>query len=151
VLLNNGHGTFAEKADYVTGSNPYSVAIGDLNGDGKSDLAVAGHDSDTVSVLLNNGNGTFAEKADYVTGSDPFSLAIGDLNADGKPDLAVANYGPDTVSVLLNDCLVVPACGDSNPCTTDAWDSLAQICTHTPVANGTPCGSAATCQSGKCG
>src|SRR5438067_253634 len=39
VLLNNGNGTFATKEDYVTGRTPYSIAIGDFNGDGKLDLA----------------------------------------------------------------------------------------------------------------
>src|SRR2546428_447945 len=49
--------TFQPKVDYPTGSSPSSVAIGDLNGDGKPDLAVA--NLTTVSVLLGNGNGTF--------------------------------------------------------------------------------------------
>ncbi len=38
---------------YGVGSYPTSVAIGDLNGDGKADLAVANYDDKTVSVLLN--------------------------------------------------------------------------------------------------
>jgi hypothetical protein len=36
------------------GSFPYSVAVGDFNGDGKPDLAVANSDSNNVSVLINN-------------------------------------------------------------------------------------------------
>src|SRR5439155_15660141 len=90
-----------------TGSNAYSVAIRDLNGDGKPDLATANTVSVTVSVLLGNGDGTFGPKNDYGTGSNPYSVAIGDLNGDGKPDLATANGGsyPEfigTVTVLLN-------------------------------------------------
>src|SRR3989442_520747 len=52
-----------------TGSYPISVAIGDLNGDGKSDLALANANSSTISVLLGAGNGTFGPKSDYGTGS----------------------------------------------------------------------------------
>ena len=47
---------------FGTGSNPYSVAIADFNGDGKSDLVTADHDDNTASVLLGNGNGTFKAK-----------------------------------------------------------------------------------------
>jgi predicted NUDIX family NTP pyrophosphohydrolase len=104
VLLGNGDGTFGTKTDFGTGSGflPSSVAIADLNADGRPDLAVAIAGSNTVSVLLGNGDGTFGAKTDFGTGNIPFSVAIADLNADGKPDLAVANAGSNTVSVLLN-------------------------------------------------
>ena len=46
--------SFAAKQDFATGPNPRSVTTGDLNGDGKLDLAVANLNSNTVSVLLNN-------------------------------------------------------------------------------------------------
>ncbi len=48
-----GAAAFAAKIDYVTGSTPGEVAVGDLNGDGKPDLAVANDDDNTVGVLLN--------------------------------------------------------------------------------------------------
>ena len=102
VFLGNGDGSFDANVDYVIGNGPYSVAIGDLNGDGKPDLAVANAGSNTVSVLLGNGNGTFGARIEYATGSFPASVAIGDQNGDGKPDLAVANYGSG-VSVLLGN------------------------------------------------
>ena len=79
------------------------MAIGDVNGDGKPDLAVANYGSNTVSVLLGNGAGGFGAKTDFATGTGPHSVAIGDLNGDGKPDLAVANDGSNTVSVLLGN------------------------------------------------
>ena len=68
------------------------MAVGDFNGDGKADLAVANLGSNNVAVLLGNGNGTFATAVTYASGGTaPFSVAVGDFNGDGKLDLAVAN------------------------------------------------------------
>ena len=70
---------------------PYSVAIGDFNGDGKQDLAVANAGSNTVSIRLGDGLGGFSGSTNVSVGSGPYSVAIGDFNGDGKQDLAVAN------------------------------------------------------------
>jgi len=103
VLLGNGNGSFRPRTDFGTGSNPYFVAIGDLNGDGKPDLAVANAYAYTVSVLPGGGDGSFGPKTDYGTGNYPRSVAIGDLDGDGKPDLVTSNAGPSTVSVWLGN------------------------------------------------
>jgi hypothetical protein len=102
LLLNKGNGSFEAKRDFQAGPAPRSVAIGDLNGDGKPDLATANElgKAGTVSVLLNTGDGTFAPTHDYATGADAYTVAIGDLNGDGKLDLAVADGAG--VAVLLD-------------------------------------------------
>jgi hypothetical protein len=106
VLLNQGNGTFANKADYAIDISTQSLALGDLNGDGKFDLVVTslGYDdgAGNVSVLLNQGDGTFGTKVDYATRFkfDPDSVAIGDVDGDGKPDVVAAVYM--TMSVWLN-------------------------------------------------
>ena len=92
VLLGLGQGTFAPMTQHATGGSPRALAVGDLNGDGKLDLAVANSGPNTVSVLPGNGDGTFESQRDYPAGFTPWSVAIGDLDGDGKPDLAVANY-----------------------------------------------------------
>ena len=107
VSVSTTAASFAIATNFAVGNDPDSVAIGDLNGDGKPDLAVANYDSGTVSVLLNTTapgatTPTFATQATFAVGSYPYSVAIGDLNGDGKPDLAVANEGSSSVSVLLN-------------------------------------------------
>jgi hypothetical protein len=100
VLLGKGDGTFQPAVKYTAGSEPVSVAVGDFNGDGKQDLAVA-NTSGTVSVLLGKGDGTFQPAQTVLTEGQPSALAVGDFNGDGKQDLAVANaYG---VSVLLGN------------------------------------------------
>jgi hypothetical protein len=96
VLLGNGDGTFQAHHDYPTGQSPTSVAIADLNGDGKPDLAVVVsiYNEDT-SVFFGKGDGTFPTREDYTTGGS--SVIVGDFNGDRKPDLATGG-----VSVLLN-------------------------------------------------
>jgi hypothetical protein len=63
---------------------PRSIAMGDLNGDGKLDIAVTDATFGNISVLLGNGDGTFAVTTNFAVGSLPNSVAIADLNRDGK-------------------------------------------------------------------
>src|SRR5947208_2185453 len=94
---------FAAAVNYPAGASPYSVAIGDFNGDGKADLAVANFNDNNVSILLGDGTGTFAAAVNYALRNTPVSVTIGDFNGDGKADLAVANSGSDNVSILLGN------------------------------------------------
>jgi hypothetical protein len=103
VLLGNGDGTLRGQVVYGAGQGPKSIAIGDFNGDGHLDLAVANEEDDNVSIYVGNGNGAFTRsQVLYGVGQYPASIAIGDFNGDGHPDLVVANSGDDNVSVLIN-------------------------------------------------
>ncbi len=103
-----GAGSYAAKVDFTTRTNPFSIAIGDLDGDGKPDLAVANNGSARVSVFRNTSSigtidgSSFAAKVDFTTGNNPYSVAIGDLDGDGKPELAVTNTQSTSVSVFRN-------------------------------------------------
>jgi hypothetical protein len=104
VLLGNGDGSFQAARNFAAGSSPRSVAVGDFNGDGTIDLAVANYiSSGTVSVLLGNGDGTFQTAVSYPAGGLTISVAVGDFNGDGNQDLAVANADSNDVSVLLGN------------------------------------------------
>jgi len=93
ILLGNGDGTFAAHVDYDAGMSPNWVTVGDFNGDGKLDLAVANGDVACVgcqsgfTILLGNGDGTFRAPATIFGGLNPDSIATADLNGDGKLDL----------------------------------------------------------------
>src|SRR5262245_30965532 len=67
--------TFKPAVNYATGGKPQCVAVGDFNGDGKRDLAVANRTPGTVSVLLGKGDGTFQRAADLAPGGSPVSVA----------------------------------------------------------------------------
>jgi FG-GAP-like repeat/PASTA domain/FG-GAP repeat len=101
IRLNRGDGTFKPRRDYNAGPGPAAIAIGDLNGDSKPDLAVAGWDG-AVSTLFNKGDATFRVEHDYPTGYRTTSIAIGDLNGDGALDLAATVAEDGTLDVLLN-------------------------------------------------
>jgi hypothetical protein len=98
------------------------VALGDFNGDGVPDLAVANAAGNNVSVLLGNGDGTFPVAPNYSTGNSAGysgGVAVADFNDDGILDLAVISPAvlnpertpPGTLSILVgkNDGTFQPA------------------------------------------
>src|SRR6266699_1857824 len=104
VLLGNGNGTFLPGPSLTVGNGPAGVAVGDFNGDGKPDLAVANLNDNTLSILLGNGDGTFQAPQTFAgVGTKPYFVAVGDFNRDGKPDLVITNHLGNTVTVLLGN------------------------------------------------
>jgi hypothetical protein len=95
--------SFFTSPSFTVGSVPAGEAVGDFNGDGKTDLVVVNQFANTMSVLLGNGDGTYGPKTDFATGTTPFGVAVADFNGDGKLDVAVANKGAASLSVLLGN------------------------------------------------
>lgn len=63
IRVNHGDGTFDDPLDFPAGHAPISIAVGDLDGNGTLDLALANNIPifNSIIVLLNNGNGDFDE------------------------------------------------------------------------------------------
>lgn len=107
VLLGNGAGGFAvaPRSPVSVGSNPWSVAVGEFNGDGKPDLAITNAGDNNISVLLGNGMGGFTEAlgSPFLVGKYPRSVTVSDFDGNGTPDLAIVNAKSENVTVLLGN------------------------------------------------
>jgi len=86
---------------FNVGDTPIAMVVGDFNGDGKPDVAVANRLSNDISVLLGLGEGSFGPETRYPVMGPPQAIAAGDFNGDGRMDLAVAGYSGG-VAVLLS-------------------------------------------------
>ena len=137
ILLNDGTGTFAPAVLYdlgaapnvsFAGATPNTLAIGDLNADGKMDLAIANGQfaNNGVSVLLGKGDGTFGNLTSWVADQEPAAVVIGNFIGDAKADMVVVNQGSNDVSFLKGN-------GDG---TFAAPPTLAHISSPGPVVTG---------------
>lgn len=86
--------------DYLHDGDAEGIAIGNLTGDTRPDLAIVSSEDSQVSVVQNKGRGRFKTVAAYDTPA-PNGVAIADLNGDGKQDLVVKTQG-NSVAVLLD-------------------------------------------------
>ena len=122
VLLGKGNGTFGSVKTYLSGGDgAVSVAVADLNKDGKPDILVAncgpeacgpGSPGGNVGVLMGNGNGSFKPVVNYPAANSPFNVTAADINGDGKLDIVVSNWG--TPNAGSNDGAVTVLLGKGN-------------------------------------
>ncbi|MEP6611424.1 MAG: VCBS repeat-containing protein, partial [Mucilaginibacter sp.] len=103
ILLGDGKGGFKlmSGSPFATGKSPSRVAIGDLNGDGLADIAVANYNSDNISVFIMNAHGVAAAYT-LQTGKYPDGIAIADLDGDGKGDIVVSNSGEYFINIVFS-------------------------------------------------
>jgi hypothetical protein len=108
IFICNGTGTFSSQMTYSTGlgSQPYSVAVLDIDNDTRLDIAVANYGTNSLGVLLGYGNGSFASQLIFDTGfnSRPFALVAGDINKDNITDVVATNDGYGNIDILSKEC-----------------------------------------------
>lgn len=113
VLLSDGRGGLKPStgSPFRCGDSPFNLTVGDVNGDGKPDLAIVNSPSSTsdrrgkdgLTVLLGDGAGGFQMMtgSPFATGRIPNIAAVGDINGDGIADVAVSSPDGDNVTVFL--------------------------------------------------
>jgi hypothetical protein len=106
MLRNRGDGTFVQLATYEVAEEPRSLATGDLGGDGRDELAVAGWGSTPVAVFSWGSGGDVTRQS---IGEDTNSVVIGDLNGDGHRDLAWSTGLGVKVALNRGDGTFAPA------------------------------------------
>jgi hypothetical protein len=101
--------SFATNTDFSVGGSPQDLAVGDLDGDGKPDLAVVNSGDATITLLKNtctSGSMSFVRGTDVPTGNltsgSPWAIVMSDFDGDGMPDIAVINQLDNTVSIHRN-------------------------------------------------
>lgn len=100
-----GNGNFFDRTAVALQAPPSTVAITDMNRDGRQDLVIALYTFNRLSVFHGNGSGGFSAPAHYTTGSAPVSAAVADMSGDGWPDALVANFSSSSVSIFHGDGL----------------------------------------------
>jgi hypothetical protein len=99
VLRGDGKGSFKKLTETHVPPGTRWIALGDLNGDQRRDLAL-NHNGDQLSILLNQGGGMFTSGSTYDLGAGAFAVTVADVDQDKRNDLIVATA--DSVTVLLN-------------------------------------------------
>jgi hypothetical protein len=108
LLVGDGHGNFRGGPAVPAGPAPFAVAPGDLNRDGRIDLAVENYSGqitdprdDALTFLLGDGHGGFRLGPRIPTGGAPFDVAVGDVDGDGYPDAATADFGGSDLTIAF--------------------------------------------------
>ena len=97
--------SFAVGTSYAANTQPRNLAVGDFDGDGKTDIATVTYSANTVGIFRNTstlGSPSVGTRVDLTAGNGSVSIAAGDLNGDGKPELIVCNQGANTLFVYRN-------------------------------------------------
>jgi len=100
VLFGDGRGNFPRTLTLPTGSQPNSVAVADIDGDGWPDIVLMNNGNFDFDVFINDRNGSFLAPYAFGVGVNPSGFVIGDVDGDGRPD--VVSVITNGIEVTLN-------------------------------------------------
>ena len=100
LFTNDGAGVYSRR-DLLAGRTASDLSIGDVDGDGRSDLVVL--DTADVRVFFGGDDGSFTPADSIPVSTNAFALAVGDLDGDGDGDVAVTDRRADEVRLLINE------------------------------------------------
>jgi hypothetical protein len=108
-VVNGSTFAAAQNLPTTTNGRPWGIAVGDFDGDGKLDIAVANGSTNNVSIFRNTSSGpgtvSFGARIDSAAGPGPHDLVVADIDLDGRPDIILTNYnggGAGSISILRN-------------------------------------------------
>jgi hypothetical protein len=99
---------FNPRFGLITGLNPITIDVADIDGDSKSDIVVGNYGSNSISIFKNNyisgtlTTSSFSTKLDFNAGNKPGYVKLGDMDGDSKLDVVVLAEGTNSVGILRN-------------------------------------------------
>ena len=101
-----GNIAFQDALEYPLDKSIRNVKIGDLDSDGKPDIAVTHTIENSMSVVLNKsttGNLNFQDGGNFVTNTEPWGIDMADMDGDSDLDIVVSNNGFNTINIFVNN------------------------------------------------
>jgi FG-GAP-like repeat/IPT/TIG domain len=114
VFQNNseksGEISFLSPVEFSTGSNPFSMDFGDIDGDGKNDLVITNLNDKSISIFRNSTSSgskiSFYQRLNFfIAGEGPRDLLVADLDGNGKPEILGLAITSNTLTIFRNNSL----------------------------------------------